>query len=317
MINHPSEVEHPILNPSRFAIETPMMLALMNQVSLWIWNGVTGALILGQYRIGKTKAISYLRSRLTSRLGQPIPSVVMTIPRRDRATIASLWKTLCFSVELTPKNRATADDMSNLLFHFFADLAALHNQTQVVLFVDEMQRLDISQMEVFAELYDRLAEAHVNLSTFFIGNKKAAQGLVAKAQCEKYELIRGRFFTQCCNYHGIRTKAELSACLKEYDISKFPKKTGSSYTSYFVGEKCGDDWKLASLSNLIWEVYTDNFRSALKLESWQMQYFVATIRILLKDYIADYGAENEDELRQMIVGSISDSGLVPSLVQVA
>jgi hypothetical protein len=308
---------HPMLNPSEFFIPTPMIDELLDQVTRWIWNGLTGALILGQYRCGKTKAIAYIAEHLRNRLGQKIPAHRMTIPKRDRNTIASIWKTLCWSVDLKPKTRATSDEMSNLLFHYFMDLAHINTTKQIALFVDEMQRLDITQMEAFAELYDRLAEAHVNLSIFFVGNKEASQGLIDKTESHDYELVRGRFFTQSCAYYGIRTQSQLRECLGAYDTLDFPLEGGVSYTSHFAGEQCGDDWKLSSLTEIIWEVYSDNYQSKLNLKSWPMQYFTSAIRLLLMDFLSKYGARNSEEIKQMIDASIDASGLVPNLVRAA
>ena len=306
---------HPLLNPCEFFIPTPMIDDLLDQVTTWVWNGLTGALILGQYRCGKTRAIEHISNLLENRNDQTVPVHRMTIPKRDRNTIASIWKTLCFSVGLKPNIRATADEMSNLIFHYFMDLAHENDTMQIVLFVDEMQRLDITQMEAFAELYDRLAEAKVNITVFFVGNKEAAKGLINKSQSQKYELVRGRFFTQSYNYFGIRNQGELRKCLEAYDNCQHPLESGTSYTTYFVGEKCGNEWLLASFTHLIWEVYSDNFRSKLDLKSWPMQYFVSAIRIFLLDFLRNYGKDNIEEVRKMIKESIDASGLVPNIVR--
>ena len=308
---------HPLLNPSEFFIPTPMIEDLLDQLEAWLWNGLTGALVLGQYRCGKTRAIDYISKHLKNRNGQAVPVHRMTIPKRDRNTIASIWKTLCFSVGLNPKLRATADEMSNLLFHYFMDLAQQNDTKQMVLFVDEMQRLDITQMEAFAELYDRLAEAKVNLSVFFVGNKEAAMGLISKSNSQQYELVRGRFFTQSCTYFGIRNQGELRKCLQAYDTCCYPLEDGQSYTTYFTGEKCGKEWLLSSITDLVWEVYSDNYRSKLKLKSWPMQYFISAMRLLLMDYLPDYGHESNEELKKMINASIDASGLVPNMVRAA
>jgi len=100
-------------------------------------------------------------------------------------------------------------------------------------------------------------------------------------------------------------------------MRNYPEQDGTTHTNYFVGDKCGNEWELTSLSSLIWEVYADEYKSVLNLKSWPMQYFIAAIRILLIDYLPDYGAENEGELRQMISESISNSGLVPNMVRAA
>ena len=72
-------------------------------------------------------------------------------------------------------------------------IAMCNSTKQVVLIVDEMQRLHIRQLEAFAELHDGLTELNVNLSVFFIGNHSSAQSLLEIIMKPHNELIRGRF----------------------------------------------------------------------------------------------------------------------------
>jgi len=166
---------HPIFNSSEFFIKTPMAKALTDQLNAWLQNGATGGAIFGTYRAGKTRALQYASKRLTNRLNQSIPAKLTTIHRRTAKNETTIFRNLCYAMSITPKPGARTDEMSNLVFHAFCDLAQQNSTKQVALFVDEVHRLTIDQIEAFCEIYDKLTFAKINISIFFIGNKNASQ----------------------------------------------------------------------------------------------------------------------------------------------
>jgi len=305
---------HPIFNTSDFFVETPMIHDLANQIDVWIRNGATGGVITGPSRCGKTVAIRHISKSLVNTLGQKIYAYRVTIPRRDKNTVAMVHKTICFSLGLKTKLKATADEMSNLIFHRLAETAIKNDTNQVILFVDEFHRLDINQLEAFAEIYDRLSDAKINVSTFFIGNKNTSAPLIERIQMEENELIRGRFFISSYDYSGLRSVSDVSSILRQYDNLKFPEKNGVSYAQFFAKEKMGEDWNLEEISSYIWDVYKEEYSRVYNLKCWPTQYFMVAVKVMLVDYFSMIGYQYEDELMQIIQQSIKNSGLVPSLV---
>lgn len=293
-----------------------MITELENKLHCWLWNGITGGVILGEYRTGKTRAVRYVSNVLVNRLKQHIPVRCLTIKPRDISTIRSIFKNLCFALEIDVRPTETADDMANILVHHFAELAESNATRQVVLIVDEVQRLNVKQLEAFAELYDNLSELQVNLSVIFVGNYEATKPLLDQVLRAENELIRGRFFTQAYSYYGIRKHEELKACLSAYDKPLQDGDSAVSITQELLKEEYNHGFRLAGLSTLIWEIYDQEYRRPLKLKSWGMQYFTSMVKALATDYLPRYGIENEIEVQAMISESIKVSGLVPDLVQV-
>jgi len=310
-LNHSASITaHPIFNNSEFFIETPMIEKLTTQIERWIWNGDTGGLVLGDNRIGKSRAIRHAMKKIKNRLGENVPSIYISTPRRDTNTMAAVYKNLCFSFGLELKSRPTADDMANLVFHRLVDIAHKTSTKQVLMFVDEFQRLSCLQLEVFAEIYDQLNLVGVNVCIIFVGNKQSAEILIKNSLQTSNELVRGRFFIQKLQYHGIRLKDELRACLSQYDQLMFPAENGESYTATFIKEP---NFLLSNSTGIFWDIYSKQYRAPLGLSSWPMQYFTSAVRILLVDYAPRYGA-SADALPEMIDRSIEGSGLVKGLV---
>ncbi len=193
----------------------------------------------------------------------------------------------------------------------------IHSTRQYVLFVDEFQRLHLRQLQAFAELYDKLAEIEVNLFVVFVGNTASSRSLIRSILEPHNELIRGRFFIKAYTYHGIRSHTDLKKTLGAFDSKIMYKGLPTSITKYFVGQSSQMNWKLSSLSHEIWSIYNEEYKTRLKLDSWGMQYFVATIKTLLVDYLPKYGVDDQNDLEQMIRQSIEISGLVPDLVRVS
>jgi len=296
-----------IFNPSSFFVETPMVDQLKTQIQSWLWNGFLGGYILGNSRAGKSAAIRAIRNQLQNRHGQQIPVHLFSVPERDVTTVAGVFKKLCYSLRMKIETRATADVMSNDLVHYFADLACTNDTKQVVIIVDEMQRLSIQQIEVFNELHDALANFKLNLSVIFVGNIKTSEPILKKIKTPQCDHIWGRFFKNEYLFHGIRNQNELSLVLGEIDKTQ---------TGIFLPKEFQSGWRVESISHLIWDIYIKDFKSDLKIHSWGMQYFIAMIRILLADYLPMYGIKNEKEIRIMVQNCIEASGLVEDLVRV-
>ena len=304
-----------IHNPSEFFIETPMITKLNERIHQWLWNGSTGGLILGDYRMGKTRAMQDISSKLENRHGQPIPTFRMSMTRRDVYTVASVFRNLCYSLNKNISSQATADQMSNNLLHFFAEQSQQNDSSQIVLIVDEMQRLTLRQLEAFAEIHDALAELKINLCVIFVGNISESQSLLQSVMSPNYELIRGRFFIQSYLFYGLKSHSDVLACLEEFDKKNYFTTDQHSITQYFLSEGHSAGWRLTSISNEIWQVFYENYKTRLNLESWGMHYFISTIKTLLIDYLPRYGVDDTNAVLEMIDESIKVSGLVPDLTR--
>ena len=180
MSNDKPENVHPIFLPAEFYIDTPMAESLKDQITQWLWNGLSGGCVLGDYRIGKSSAIKSISRQLVNRLNEEIPCHHISVARRDNQTIAGVLKNICNSLNLKLKARSTADDMSNALAIHLSDVAFGNKLKQTVLFVDEFQKLEFKQIDVFAELYDLLNSIGVNLCVIFIGNSNQSDPLLKK-----------------------------------------------------------------------------------------------------------------------------------------
>ncbi len=316
MISHtvppkPGFYEHPVFTSNRLRINTPAIEQLRQDINGWIWRGVTGAVVLGPARAGKTTAIDWLTQCIVTRGGDQVPVLRVSIPRRDISTIMSVFRHLCWDAGLEVGNRDRADHLADRVSFFIADQAAKAGVSQAVLIVDEMQRLRARQFDAFAEIYDKLRTLDIYLMVVFVGNDQESSTLLEQVNSPEYAHIYGRFFTQRRTFKGLTSEADVRYCLSQYDRLHYPD-DGPTYTEYFVPKSFSKGWRLTSLSPVLWKGFKIQKRK-LGLTSWGMQYFVTTVNILLCDYLEKNGVENCNE--DTIFDCIELSGLTSSVVR--
>ena len=64
--------DHPVFHNGWILLETPAIEALNDEVHRWLWQGITGGLIMGAARVGKTTALRSLVGRIYARDGSRI-----------------------------------------------------------------------------------------------------------------------------------------------------------------------------------------------------------------------------------------------------
>ena len=308
--------DHPLYNPLSLFLRTSEIDRLSETLTQWLWTGQTGGFIKGKPRVGKSTALKMLADQLHTRTGKPIPSHVFTVPPRDKGTIQAIYRNLCISadIKLTSTRLRNTDAMLEDFFHYFMDMALETKSKRVLLFVDELQRLTIDQIEVFAELHDLAARREVLLVVVFTGNDTQCDKLINRIKTTKRELIHKRFFTQELAFKGLRSVEDVQACLEQYDTLRFPLNTGPTYTEAMLPKDFAAGFRLKNLATTIWNVFRE-YQLKLKLDAWAMKYFTTSITTLLVDYLPEDGVEHFCE--ETVEACIEVSGLVPSVVRVA
>lgn len=302
---------HPVFNPTALRFTTPAIQQLKEDLHRWLWTGATGALVTGTSRAGKTTALCELTDHLYTRGKIKIPTCFVSIPNRDQPTMTSLFRLLCLSMNLRVTNHDRADHLANRLIHYLADTATQANCAQMVLIVDEMQRLKARQFDAFAELYDELLRLNIRLMVLFVGNDPECWSLVEQIEQPAYAHIYGRFFNQGAPFLGLTSKAEVKVCLAQYDTLRYPP-DGPTYTQFFLPEAFEQGWRFASVSDDLWRVFRAYQRN-YKITSWGMQYFTATVNTLLTDYLPKQGIQDIDD--EILHECIRLSHIIPSLVR--
>lgn len=304
-------VDRPLLSPLNPNLLTAPAVQFEQQLTQWLWTGASGAVVTGAARSGKTTALDAIAQRVCDRRERSVPVFRMNVARRDRPTIVSVYRQLCWPAGLKITSRQTADELAMSYLHCMADAADKFGVGQIILLVDECQRLTPDQFDVFAELYDRLRMIDRWLLTVFIGNDFETQRLTERMTSGAHAHIRGRFFRQRWTFHGLRSVKEVRDCLAQYDGLPHPFETDRSLVQGLLPESINTGFRLSSVAELFWRAFRD-IQKRYKLDSWGMESFAITTNTLLADFLPRYGVDELNE--EMIAEAIRISGLLPDIV---
>lgn len=308
------DYNHPIFDDTQFMIETPATLQLLNEITQLIWLGSTGASVIGFSCAGKTTALKMLQRKITSRSGKTVPVIRHYVHRRDQQTIKQLLKNILNRLDIDYRDRDAAEDMVERLTIHMAETAQNNNSRNILFIVDEAQRLNINQIDLFAELYDILKEAYsILLTVVFVGNREQLSSLLETITNGDNEHIEGRFFRRVISFHGIRNHDDVKICLSQYDKMRFPSPDGPNCTEYFLSDDYANGFLLEHLSSPVWNVFK-KYKTDLQIEDWGMKHFTQAIKILLTDYLHNKGASSFSN--EMFEYCIDASDLVSDLIKI-
>ena len=305
--------DHPLFHPYHMEIDTPGKQRLKTLIDRWLWTGITGGVIKGESRSGKTTTMLDLTQRFETRGGRPIPAFYFTVPDRDRKTIKALYRTLSISANLPLHGNVSVENMFKNLVSFFVAQLSKTNSKHFILVVDEGQRLSFAQYNVFAEFHDFMREKFKVLFTvIFVVNSDEAVPIFDQIISPKYKHIHGRFFKNIALFQGLCSKNDVHYCLTQYDHLRFPDPEGPTYSEFFCPAAVRQGWQYSDLSALVWSTFRA-YQTAYKLGAWGMESFICTANILLYDFLSREDTGNCDA--DMVRAAIDASGLIPSLVR--
>ncbi|MDR9423658.1 MAG: ATP-binding protein [Marinobacter sp.] len=292
-----------------------MARALRERLESWVHCGHTGGVIVGEARLGKTRALEGIGDQLTNRSGQPIHAFYTHYGRRDVETIRAVFAKVARALDFQIK-RQTSDVLLDQIVMRLAEAALANDTRQVVLMVDEAQLLTINQLNAFAEIYNDLAKLRINCVVFFVANQDQFASLGRALLRRENRYLRERFFNNVDYFFGIRSEAELSECLAGYDHYVVCEETQQTAIEYFCPKLVDQGWHLAQIAPVYWHHFRKDYGVPLELTSWGMAQFVRATNLLVMDYLPHCEDSRDGVmLEACVIKSLSASGLMPSLVQ--
>lgn len=300
---------------SGFSIPTPMGKALQDRLESWVQCGHTGGLIVGEARLGKTRALEAIGDKLTNRSGQPIHAFYTHYGQRDVETVRAVFAKVARALGFAVRGQI-ADALLDLIVMRLAEASLSNDTRQVVLMVDEAQLLSLGQLGAFAEIYNELARLRVNCVVFFVANQDQFEPLGRALLLRENRYLLERFFNNLDYFFGIRSETELAECLKGYDQYVVSQSTQQTATEYFCPDLFRQGWRLANLAPVYWRRFRQDYGIPLELTSWGMAQFVRATNILVMDYLSFCGDSRDEAIQEAcVIKSLMASGIKPSLVQ--
>ena len=274
---------HPI-HTRRYTIVTPMMEALLAETVQWIKNGVTGAIIQGDPRRGKTKA-RRLMAQLLPKYFPRLPVFQMIARHYAHPSERVFFGDLLKAFKHTMYSAGTAAQRRDRLMESAVSVVQSSGQDRLVLFIDQAHRLMESHYDWLVDFHDELSERGIELFVFLVGQREIATVCEELRRANKNQIL-GRFMIDQVRYFGIRSAKELKACLNAYDEkSCFPDGTDWTFTRYYLPGPYGAGWRLADHAEVFWNAFDEVRRHGAVSGALEIpvQHFVRTVERFLLD----------------------------------
>jgi hypothetical protein len=214
---------------------------------------ISGALIHGRPRMGKSYAIEFLMSDLRARH----PTIAVYKMRSVKAQFPSensFFAALLHAVKHAAQSSASKAALRGRLVHKLRQVADIAGDDRVILFIDEAQNLREIEYEWLRDVHDELENNGLRLFTFLIGQH---QLLAQKSafQAQDKEQIVARFMIEQLAFRGISSEAECNAVINAYDDGEFPASSGWSYTRFYVPRAHSAGLRLAESGPRLWRAF--------------------------------------------------------------
>ena len=246
---HPIESEEAIL-PTH-AIES-----LIEELMGWLDGRLTGAIVSGYQRVGKTHAIRYILKHGQEVLGVPIPMSLMNAWEPDKRGVTEnrffteVLKSLGFSNPYIGNAGVRKQRSVDLI----KDRVRCAKEFRFLFFIDEAQLLTLKQLRFLMDLHNELKLDNIRLIVILVGQPELAEMKIVLRK-ERQNHLLGRFMTASHQYNGLHKERDLKRlCLALDEQSEYPADSGISYTAHYVPIAFKAGWRLKKQSPEIWRV---------------------------------------------------------------
>ena len=280
--------EHP-LEKGIYTFPTPVVLGLQNQVMKWIRRRVTGGMIYGPQRFGKTKAVEYICNELVSQHGENYP--VFSIPMEKLRDGSQFFMHFLYHAQHQLHEKATETMLRNRLNNFLIARAMQDRTRRVILFIDEAQLLTRVQSQALVDLQNALKAQDVYASFILVGQPELRHMANAYLVSENLQFV-GRFMANRVEFCGLQNVNELRICLGIYDeLATYPENSEWTFTRYYAPEAYLAGWRLRHHAQAIWDAFAE-IRHSVRLPvrgDLPMEWLTIAIRILMTEMVGTEG----------------------------
>ncbi|MGX4644212.1 ATP-binding protein [Massilia sp. SYSU DXS3249] len=306
---------HPVVG-DRAYLPTPPIRRAYLEISEAVAERDSGISFVAFSRFGKTFAISVLADQLAA--GFPaVPVLCVNAKGHARYTEATFYSELLEGCTRTPASggNSKAGLLRSKLIRFLWTLAESRGSDRIVLFVDEAQNWNESELTALRDISNDLALfARVLLLVHSFGAPSMVNLRSALLQAGRTDLV-GRFMVRQYEFQGIGSVSDLIEILKCYDdatISEYPASSGVSYSAFFMPLAFRDNWRLEKDAGLIWECFQKAARAHGGFKQIGMKWVASSIRrfLMAQSEFDRAGFRSEEKMWERAIGR---SGFVQTL----
>ncbi|CAD6562214.1 hypothetical protein LMG28727_07687 [Paraburkholderia kirstenboschensis] len=243
---------HPLVT-GNYRLATPEIEAFYELVTRCLRYRIMGALIYGPSRVGKTRAIEYVRL-LLARQYPKITTYHAQCEHKPRHAEGPFFATLLEAVGDHAPNAGTSSAKRSRLSLRIREAAARSGSNAVFMFLDEAQRFNENEYEWLRDVHDVLDRQQIKLFTFLVGQEELLAQKTALQLAGKTQIV-ARLMVDELAFYGIRNAQDVATCLNGYDQTAYPEGTPWSFTRFYVPEAFDAGYRLVSDARQLWQTF--------------------------------------------------------------
>lgn len=277
---------HPV-STGNYVIPTNAIMEMCENVGEWIENRSPGGVVYSKPRVGKTRAIRYLREYLKSSDAGSYPSFLVNCRQYRIPTEKVFFEDILLDVGHAVVYSGAANIKRNRIVQFLYESTYSANTNRLVLVLDDAQRLQHLQYGWLMDIYNDLDRQGVYMTALLFGQDEILQSRTSLKASNK-EQILGRFMVHTFKFRGIQSIDDLSMCLKGYDEnSEYPENSGWSFTRFFFPEAFNRGFRLQNYATELYGQYKAILNKQTGKIEIPMQYVALSIEYCLKNFGVD------------------------------
>ena len=298
----------------QYTIPTKSILELQNKVEDWVSMNECGAIIYGESRVGKTRAIRYISTHLQEKYSLQLP--IYTFTATDHvSTQKTFYASLLAAIGHEDPHKGTAVQMCQRLVNRIIVNALDTKYRRAVLFIDEAYLLSDKEYLWLIDIYNQLNLQDILLTVFLFGTKELKQQKSEYIASGKKQIVH-RFMVQEFEFLGITNQKDAAICLASIDKPiRIPScKNDIILSELFFPLAYKDGNRLSKYAEDLWEAF-ELVKREHNIPSGQilMKYFMDAVIYCLKHY-GTYGKDIYQPTIEEWKESIISSGFVLSQI---
>lgn len=271
---------HPLVR-RHYRVATSAIEELVDLVEHCVRLLIPGALVHARPRMGKTHAIDYAALHL-NRQRPELLVLRMSCEHHRTQFEGPFFNALLAAAGVRDTQPASISQKRFALVRRLSEQLQLRQGHIVVMFCDEAQRLSTHALEWLRDVHDQLAQQGVRLITFLVGQPQLMEHK-AQYQLAGDEQIVARFMIEQLHFRGIDTAEAAATCLASYDLTRYPEKSGPTFTQFFCPLAWRSGLRLEHSAADLWNAFVQAHASA-QLQGAieiQMDYFTRAVEAVL------------------------------------
>ncbi|NUX57903.1 ATP-binding protein [Paraburkholderia youngii] len=266
-----------------YRLATPAIETFYELVARCLRYRIMVALIYGPSRVGKTRAIEYVRPLLARQVPK-ITTYHAQCEHKPRHAEGPFFANLLEAVSDHAPNAGTCSAKRSRLSLRIREAAARSGSNAVLLFCDEAQRYIENEYEWLRDVHDVLDHQQIKLFTFLVGQDELLAEKTALQVAGKTQIV-ARLMVDELAFYGIHNAQDVATCLNGYDQTAYPEGTPWSFTRFYVPEAFDAGYRLVSDARQLWQTSEAAHHKASLPGSLEipMESFSRAVEIVLKE----------------------------------